>query len=405
VGNNLAVEILKMSLLSNKQHISQEYLLRYVQDDCSRAEMREIDRHLATCPMCSEAIEGLLLLPEPTVAIAQLNKRIDGEIAEKIVEKPIEIPVEKPILEVVKRPFWQQRWAAAAAVLLLASGSVWVYKITQKSDNEAVASAEIQALPNTENSSAASATLDSLNQTPQYEAVQKAKRDEIVADLTTSSKIVEKGTMPAQQEVRKKTNTTVNKPTPQATVKPSDTDIAVVSDKSALEKRIPQVASAPATYSVKSENEREIAAESVQSAPQTAYQIPTKEREIKVEESETGNKQADKSLKEVVMTGNAKAKMPMPAAKRPPSVSTAYESVLSRADDNYNKKNYQAAVADYTQFLAQETEGEDAERAFFQLANCYLKLNKKADAKVIFEKLSATNGQYQRPAKKALKDL
>ena len=91
-------------------------LLRYVEDACSRTEMREIDRHLATCPMCSDAVEGLMLLSEPSVAVANLNKRIDARVAEIGTGKPTETPVltvveevvEQP-LRVVKRPFWQQR--------------------------------------------------------------------------------------------------------------------------------------------------------------------------------------------------------------------------------------------------------------------------------------------------------
>jgi Putative zinc-finger len=146
-----------MSFLSN-EHISQQDLLRYVEDDCSRLEMRAIDRHLATCPACSDAVEGLMLLSEPSVAVAELNKKIDAKVAEKIAEKtnekpfekplkspvnsPVNSPIEPPVLRVIKRPFWQQRWAAAAAILLLFSGSFWFYKNTQTTEKQAVANAE-----------------------------------------------------------------------------------------------------------------------------------------------------------------------------------------------------------------------------------------------------------------------
>jgi TolA-binding protein len=168
------------------------------------------------------------------------------------------------------------------------------------------------------------------------------------------------------------------------------------------------VATAPAAYSTDSTQAYAVVS-AQKSKPQTSYPMSAKMKDIaKAEEAEYGDKNADKKHSEVVVTSSPKAKKSMPTAEvkmSSPSVLTAAEPILSRADDHYNKKNYQAAVTDYTQFLAQNTEGDNYERAFFQLANCYLKLNKKADAKVIFEKLSATDGQYQRLAKKALKDL
>ena len=148
-------------MTSEASHIAQEILLRYVENACSRSEMREIDRHLATCAMCSDAVEGLMLLSEPSLAIANLNKKIDARVAEIGIEKPTETlvekltetltetPIETPILtvieenieqplRVVKRPFWQERWAAAAAVLLLATGSIWVYSNSQSAEKQAV---------------------------------------------------------------------------------------------------------------------------------------------------------------------------------------------------------------------------------------------------------------------------
>jgi hypothetical protein len=171
-----------MSHLDNEQHISQEDLLRYVEDDCSRLEMRTIDRHLATCPMCSDAVEGLMLLSEPSVAVANLNERIDKKVAEKIAEKPVETPIKtpikEPVFEVVKRPFWQQRWAAAAAILLLFSGSFWFYNNSQKTKKQSVASSE--SIP----------TTDSVeNRTPQYNASETAKNGDLAVVSTPNSTV------------------------------------------------------------------------------------------------------------------------------------------------------------------------------------------------------------------------
>jgi hypothetical protein len=376
-----------MSPLSNEQHITQDLLLRYVEDDCSRTEMREIDRHLATCSMCSDAVEGLLLLSQPSVAVAQLDKKIDAAIEEKKAEKsieksikmPIEIPTQQPILKVVKRPFWQQGWAAAAAVLLLASGSIWVYN-GAKAEKKAIASAEIQADPDAElGNNAVAMTLDSLNQTPQYADAKTAKREEIVADLTQSDRFVKTESAPLKPEVSGKTTNAINVPTlPKKSV--PNSDIGANSDNISTTKVVPQAAtSAPAAYSTHTDSTQAFAVVAAQKNKAQASSPPlsAKVKEAaKPEDSENVENNVVKKRSKAVVSSPAKAKKPMAEAKAAPSVSTTSDPILSRADDHYNNKNYEAAVADYTKFLAQETEGDNYDHAFFQLANCYLKLNK-----------------------------
>ena len=395
-----------MSHLTNEQHISQENLLRYVEDDCSRTEMREIDRHLATCPMCSDAVEGLMLLSEPSMSVAHLNKRIDEKVAEKINGKLLEIPFEQPILTVIKRPFWQQRWAAAAAVLLLASGSIWLFKNTQSSEKQAVASTQSETITDTVNSSP-----------PQYAAVETAKKDEISAKLSTPNGIVNNSELTQLKENKKqvlkdnlyrKTDTFSNYKTPQKEAKPS-ADIALADQNRAAEKAAPKPNSAPVTYAPQTDRTRDYAGASAQnSVPSatTAAAMKSKDAEVaKAEDAENEAKNTNKSLEEVVVVGSSKAKKSMPAAKAPPSVSVTPDYILSSADGYFKQKYYETAATEYSRFLNSETSGDRHERALFQLAICYVKLNKKAEAKIIFEKLSAMNGQYERAAKKALKDL
>jgi Putative zinc-finger len=438
----------KMSHLDNEQHISQQDLLRYVEDDCSRLEMRAIDRHLATCPACSDAVEGLMLLSEPSVAVAELNKKIDAKVAEKIAEKtnekpfekplktPINSPIEPPILQVVKRPFWQQRWAAAAAILLLFSGSFWFYKNTQSNKNQSVASLELPTIA------------DSLEKgTPQYKTDLAAKNGQIPSGLSSPNGVISSGELAQKTENKSVVlNNDFNKPTDGiSNSKPSETaakpsaDIAIAEPKVEVEKAAQATASAPVAYEVQTDRTRNYPGASAQnidltprtSAPQTdrtrdysgasaqnsvprpTTSAPTKSKDVAVTQAEDNSsydaKKSDKNLEEVVVMGAAKAKKQAKKDSREggtgSSVSTPSEQLLSRADDNFKQKKYENAATDYTQFLSLETSGDRHERALFQLASCYAKLNKKAEAKVIFEKLSATDGQFQRAAKKALKDL
>jgi TolA-binding protein len=395
-----------MSHLTNEQHISQENLLRYVEDDCSRLEMREIDRHLALCPMCSDAVEGLMLLSEPSMAVAHLNKRIDEKVAEKInaqpAETPLETPLEQPILTVIKRPFWQQRWAAAAAVLLLASGSIWVFKNTQNAEKQVVVSTKSEISTDTISSAP-----------PQYAAAETAKTGEISAKLSapnssglTQSKENRRGVL--KDNLERKSETISNDKTPQKEAEPS-AEIALADQNITVEKTVPKPTSAPVTYAPQTDRTRDYAGASAQnSVPSATISASAKAKDAEVAkagDAENESKKTNKSLEEVVVVGSSKAKKSMPAAKAPPSVSMTPDYILSSADGYFKQKYYETAATEYTRFLNTETSGDRHERALFQLATCYVKLNKKADAKIIFEKISAMNGQYERAAKKALKDL
>ena len=418
-ANTDTVIVTKMSHLSNDQHISQDLLLRYVEDDCSRTEMRDIDRHLATCPMCSDAVEGLMLLSAPTVVVDNLNKKIDEKVAtltaEKALEMPAEMPILSPILTVVKRPFWQQRWAAAAAVLLLVSGSFWVFDNAQKAKNQAVANAENSILPNSD-------TVENLNTPPQYAAAETAKKDAKTA-APSEFKTTDKGIVllpnpsgiasaeTAESNANFKDNSAKNqadgvseKVAPNAP-RPSS-DIAVADNVSAK-----QTSNAPTpTYGSVPEYDRTrdyagASAQNIEQRPTTVFPAKPKTASItKPEEKEDNVKYSEskKDAKEVVVTSAAKAKKQESST---PSVSSTSDQILSRADLYFKQKYYETAAVDYAQFINLEASGDRYERAFFQLATCYAHMNRKADAKVIFQKLVGMNGQYERAAKKALKDL
>lgn len=361
-----------------------------------------------------------MLLSEPSIAVADLNKKIEEKVAEKIAEKtleklsetplktPLESPLELPVLQVVKRPFWQQRWAAAAAILLLFGGSFWFYKNAQMRENQLVMHSENVLLTD---------TLD--NRTPQYKTDFEPKKGSVSTPLTPSNSRSNSDKL-AQLEDNKngvlkddlgtKNDVIANAKTSEMATKPS-AEVADIAPKVEVEKSTPAPASAPVVYAPQVDRTRDYAGASAQNIEmRPTVSTPTKAKDVAAPK-ETGDdsydsKKSSESLNEVVVTSTAakrnQAKPQAPAAKQDPSVS---DQILSRADAHFKQKKYENAVADYTQFLNLETAGDRYDRAFFQLANCFVKLNRKAEAKVIFEKLSVTGGPYGRMAKKALKDL
>ena len=403
-------------------------LLRYVEDACSRTEMREIDRHLATCPMCSDAVEGLMLLSEPSVAVANLNKRIDARVAEIGVEKPTETPVLTVVeevveqsLKVVKRPFWQQRWAAAAAVLLLATGSIWVYNNSQKAEKQAVAQAESAIVPS------ADTVLDA-NKTPQYAAAESAKTSPIGTqnnaakvgenkNINTSSTgisdIANEDVM-AKLKDKSATNLSTDSDFKKLPKQATETEKAVETDS-----KIATTTAAPtSTYSNLPQTDRTRdypGASNMNSVPRptSSVETPSKYETGKKNEEKMADVKASESkesMQDVVVIGTAKAKKSQPSSapyksQATPSVPNASDAILSRADAFFKQKEYEKAAAEYIKFTNSETSGDRYERALFQIASAYVKLNRKAEAKAIFEKLVNMNGQFERASKKALKDL
>ena len=150
--------------------------------------------------------------------------------------------------------------------------------------------------------------------------------------------------------------------------------------------------------------------------PAVSVETPSKYESGKKNEEKMADVKASESkesMQDVVVTGTAKAKKSQPpsTAYKPQatpvtsSVSNASDAVLSRADAYFKQKDYEKAATEYTQFTNSETSGDRYERALFQIASAYVKLNRKAEAKAIFEKLVNMNGQFERASKKALKDL
>jgi TonB family protein len=91
-------------------HLSEQQLLRYEADQLDAAEMQQVERHLLDCPLCSDALEGLAGLEpqQAQAAVAELKERLASRLQES-QDRPLPL-------------YW--RWAAAAAVLLLAGAAV-----------------------------------------------------------------------------------------------------------------------------------------------------------------------------------------------------------------------------------------------------------------------------------------
>lgn len=94
--------------------ISSDMLLKYVKGELSGLERNQIERHLTSCEMCSDELEGLSLLADPNAIVeieSNLNRGVDEDI----------IGAEK------QKPVWGFYLRIAASIILLVGVSSLIY--------------------------------------------------------------------------------------------------------------------------------------------------------------------------------------------------------------------------------------------------------------------------------------
>lgn len=92
-------------------HLTEEQLLRYQTEQMPHAELHRVEQHLLDCALCSDALEGLVLLPpqQQQAAVAEIKARIARQTSSADRD--------------AAPPYW--RWAAAAAVFLVALSALF----------------------------------------------------------------------------------------------------------------------------------------------------------------------------------------------------------------------------------------------------------------------------------------
>ena len=110
-------------IVPNDKCLTQEQILRYLRDECQPSEIRIIDKHLSQCPMCSDAVEGAMMLDtkELEFAWAQSQAHIKAKTEElATAHQPLKAVRSKPIR------FLRFTLGAAASVALLAAAAIWL---------------------------------------------------------------------------------------------------------------------------------------------------------------------------------------------------------------------------------------------------------------------------------------
>ena len=369
----------KLRPLPDTRCLTHDEIMCYLQDDCLPADVRAIDRHLLHCPMCSDAVEGLMSVGDSAVLVHTMTERLSAKIADQIVSKP---PVLR-VLEVVKRPFWRREWVAAAGILLLIGGSLWLYRTAQSVDNTpitlnnntSIVESDTILFPNTpvEGDKPLETT-----RAPQYT---EGGKGDMVSTMPSNA--------PMPTEFPPSPTLDVEKKLPVSPPAPASEVMASVSEKPTTAYPTTDGSSRVVDGAQYDKTEAYSGASAQNSVPRPSSSSPVQGRK---KESSPSNKTTDN----VVNTEAATAKT------KTPSVSDA---LLASAARYVEEKRYAEAITAYNQYLSREKTGDNVDKAMFQLAQVYLLNGNKAEAKRLFEEISRGNGQYIRAAKKILKDL
>ena len=73
------------NIVPNENCLTEAQLLQYLGDECSSAEEKAVDRHLTHCPMCSDALEGTMLLNSARLerSLGRLDVKIETRFSDK----------------------------------------------------------------------------------------------------------------------------------------------------------------------------------------------------------------------------------------------------------------------------------------------------------------------------------
>jgi len=337
-----------LQVLDNSACLSKGQMVGYVKNTLYPEELRAVELHLAGCPLCNDALEGLESQADIEKVLASITPPVLPAVAPREKEKPKEkkeqpapIKVEKPkpvvvtattatanvITEVIKRPMNWKRPIALAAALIIGFGAYWYFEMRPK-DNK-------QLAINTE---------EAVTDTPQQTANE-------TAPIIAQSKVADTVTKVVAVEPKKNVDSIVKRKEELALAKKKD---SVGNEKNALAAR--QMAASPAV-------------------------------------AETAT--ADENIAEEKDAQAAKAKKETP--KEP---QTDYEIGLRL----YKQNQYASALMYLKDAESNKSDPKHVDALFYS-ALCNKYLGKDRRARKQFERIVEANGAYKKAAQKQLDEM
>jgi TolA-binding protein len=377
------LKVLTQNIVPEERCLTEDEALRYANGVVSREEARRLDAHLRHCPFCTDAIDGLMLLPIADAQQSLKNIQKFGDDAPKHVQTKENI--EKPVLTASKSGSRIRFWLTAAATVVgITGGSFWLLTKGEAEpptfgDDKTAAETAQNA---TENASKSQTEFQLKEETP------------------SSTAQTPPPSINAPNPTKSNTNGSV---TGSVTTSPSGStsDIAAVESKQEEAKDFNQ------NYG--KSTEKEVAASSSPAystapAPSGGYDNDVAMKEdVKINENNSKNKVVTARAKPTApATANNSGLGAMEAAKMRKANFDATNAFQQGAQFLKSKK-FDAAIREFEAVLEVETSGDLYELSLLYLADAKFGKGNKAEAQQIWQRIVNEKGKYATRAAEKLK--
>ncbi len=371
------MKVLTQNIVPEERCLTQDEALRYANGVVSREEARRLDAHLNHCPFCTDAIDGLMLLPIADAQQSLKNIQKFGDDEHKNVQTKDN--VEKTVLTASKSGSRIRFWLTTAATVVgITGGSFWL-----------LTKGEAEPPTFGDGKTAAETAQNATENTSKSQTEFQLKEEK-------SSSTVQ--TPPPSINAPNPTKSITNVPAGGAA-----NDIAVAESKKEDSKDYNSKYNPPA--------EKETAASSSPSystapAPnaERAYDNDVAMKEdVKINENKSKNE---------VITAQAKPTVPATAnnsgygaieARKARKANFNATNAFQQGSQFLKSKKFDAAIREFEAVLEVETSGDLYELSLLYLADAKFGKGNKAEAQQIWQRIVNEKGKYATRAAEKLK--
>lgn len=407
-----------MSIL-NKNCLDTELLIRYVEGQTDKVETRRVEWHISECSLCGEAVEGLMKVKEK--GIIQEDLKIINQKWEK------QFPIKTQAASF-------QLWQIAAAACILAVLGISFFFFFQKNDlsKKEVAESQTQLLD----------TIAPIAEAPAFQAHDSLSQ---VNNKDEKKSVVGKASASETPSlIVDKTVAKENKLTEEEMPKPIEKqeNVAIVDDARILEKPSKAIQASPKIMPKPTTTSTTKSTSLPSYANNQNYNIPPQTETKNAGTTKGGGTNADVNMAKPKKEAEIASKPSIVPSKDYPSVASAPpapatsagsyqkedqameddqssnnssvntttveagkiekkgQSPLQKGKSLMKKKRYTEAIEILSQLSSDDPHYEDAQ---LEIANCYLKLNQKANAETVLSGIVSRNRKNVDNAKKMMK--
>ncbi len=353
-------------LYTENRCLDQAQLLRYVYDECSPEEARNMDGHLDSCPLCSAAVEGLM---------SQKKAEVEKTLAniEQFIQTQTNHTNKTSTMMTIKQ-IPQKRWigwAAAASVATVAT-TLWLFNRPQTQESSAN---NLAILATTADSSVLSASSNAKN--IDTSTIKNKLQDSLIQNVANAALDSNDTQNIATADIA--TNTNEN-----TSIQPSaPPNTSVAAEKIATPEKAKEDLSLTIEKNQRAESDDVMGISLPPTPSEATKNIPTTRKQSTNTTPSVTNSSQKVRTKQVETDENI------------------YEQGLS----HYKNEQYSLAIERFNTLVSRKAWGDIYENALWYIGNSYLKQGDKNNAKHIFERIVREKSRYAKEAEKALRRL